>query len=366
MDHRAGTITFRRSPDAVIDGMLSFWFEAATGHARIGRIVSETEDTVTRRLIAVDFGELELAKRGRFNGWFYLYPSDLGTGYDNVVVETELGPAPAWKVPPSPDATGRHGGRWVIQVHGRAVMRAETIRAIPVFRDAGYTSLLISYRNDFEAPSSADGRYSLGDTEWRDVESAMEFAKNNGATSVVLMGWSMGGAAVLQATTRSHLAGLVAGIVLDSPVVDWVDTLDFQGRSMGLIRPLRLIVYRMMGAGWGRFFTGLRDPIDLRRLDFVERASELTVPILILHSDDDGYVPSTASRALARARPDIVTLETFHVARHTKLWNYDPERWTRAIRDWLSELEGVTLRSSRAPALSHGPGERSSRESAAG
>mgnify|MGYP006921769665 CR=1 FL=1 len=28
-------------------------------------------------------------------------------------------------------------------------------------------------------------------------------------------------------------------------------------------------------------------------------------------------------------------METFGVARHTKLWNYDEARWTRVIQDWV-------------------------------
>ena len=70
------------------------------------------------------------------------------------------------------------------------------------------------------------------------------------------------------------------------------------------------------------------------------------MPILILHSDDDGFVPSTASRALAVARPDIVTYEAFEIARHTKLWNYDRARWEGAMRSWLAR---------RADQLGHEP-----------
>lgn len=356
VDSAAGTITFSRSPDAMVDGRFSFWFSDATGHARIGPIRSATAHSVTRVLLRVDFGDIESATKGRFNGWFYLYPSDLGVEFDDVVVDTELGPAPAWLVRPEAPIADSGADPWVIQVHGRAVMRAETIRAIPVFRDEGYTSLLVSYRNDFEAPTSPDGRYSLGDTEWRDIDAALEFAKDHGATSVVLMGWSMGGAAALQAVSRSPLAGLVKGLVLDSPVIDWVDALDYQGRAKGIIRPIRSIVYSMISGDWGAPFTGLQDPIDLGRLDFVGRAEELSIPILILHSDDDGYVPSSASRALAEARPDIVTLEVFDTARHTKLWNYDPDRWTAVIRSWLRGLDAasVTARPSR-------PSERTGR-----
>ncbi len=70
----------------------------------------------------------------------------------------------------------------------------------------------------------------------------------------------------------------------------------------------------------------------------MRRATELEVPILLLHSVDDGYIPATASIALARVRPDIVTYEEFEVARHTKLWNYDEPRWTGAVAKWLRAL----------------------------
>ncbi len=341
VDVESGTVTFSRSADAVVPGRYSFWFSGAKGHARVGAILGETATSVTRKLLAVDFGDLAQAERGRFNGWFYRNPEEVGPAAEDVVIDTELGPAPAWLVRARPKDEA--SGRWAILVHGRAVMRAEAIRGIPVFRAAGYASLLISYRNDFEAPASQDGRYALGDTEWRDVDAAIEFALSNGARTVVLMGWSMGGATVLQTVTRSARADVVQGLVLDSPVVDWVTALDYQGRAMGLRGPLRRLVYAMLGGAWGRPFTGQHTPVELARLDFVRRAGELTVPILILHSDDDGYIPSTASRALAAARPDLVTLEVFDTARHTKLWNYDPERWDSAIAAWLARLAAGEL-----------------------
>ncbi len=327
------TITLSRSADATVPGRYSFWFDGGRGHARLGDIVDHDESSVTRRVLAVDFGDLTTARRGRFAGWFYLGPRELGVPYRNVEIASPVGPAPAWLIPAAEPTT-----TWAIQVHGRAVRRSEGLRAVPVFREAGYTSLLVSYRNDGDAPESDDGRYALGDTEWEDVESAMRYAVDHGARSVVLMGWSMGGATVLQAATRSSLASVVTGIVLESPVVDWVAALDYQGEEYRLPEPLRRGVLAMLGGGWARPLTGQSHPIDLARLDFVRRASELRVPILLLHSDDDGLVPASSSRALALARPDIVRYEPFSVARHTKLWNYDPDRWNAVIRSWLEEL----------------------------
>ena len=337
LGHTSTTITLSSALDSMTPGRYGLWFHGDTGHARVGEILSYTSTTVTRQFLGVDFGELDGAVRGRLSGWFYLNPGDLDLPYEDVAIETELGSAPAWLVP----AASPQSGLWMIGVHGRAVRRQEVLRALPVFRDAGYTSLLISYRNDGEAPRSADHRYALGDTEWRDVEAAMQFALDHGATSIVLMGWSMGGATVLQALTRSPLAEHVAGVVLESPVVDWVTALAYQGVANRLPRPLQRGVLRLLTQRWAGLLTGQAVPIDLGRLDLVARAQELAVPILLLHSDDDGFVPATASRALAVARPDIVTFEAFTTARHTKLWNYDADRWNGAIAHWLSKLPAL-------------------------
>lgn len=330
----AHTITLSATLDSLTPGRYSLWFTADSGHAKVGEILSFTTDTVTRELLGVDCGDLAGAHRGRFSGWFYLSPAELGFAWSDVSIETDLGPAPAWLIEPEETTD-----LWMIGVHGRAVRRQEALRAVPVFRKCGFNSLLISYRNDGDAPRSSDHRYALGDTEWRDVESAIAYALAHGAKRVVLMGWSMGGASVLQAITRSRHAACVDGVVLDSPVVDWVTALHFQGVLNRLPRVVQWGALTLLGSRWARLFTGQAAPIDLRRLDIVARASELTVPILLLHSVDDGFIPATASRALADARPDIVTFEEFVTARHTKLWNYDSSRWNSAISRWLGQLE---------------------------
>ena len=329
VDSAAGTVTLSSTLESRTPGSYGLWFAGDRGYARIGEVLGETLDSVVRRVESVESGDLVKATRARITGWYYRDPRELGFATENVELATEFGPAPAWLVPVEGST------RWVIQVHGRAVKREETIRGIPVFREHGFTSLLISYRNDGDAPASPDGRYALGDTEWRDVDAAMRYAIDHGATDIVLMGWSMGGATVLQALTRSEHAGLVRAVALDSPVVDWIVALRYQGGLRRLPDAVSDGALATIGHPWGGRLTGQSQPIDLARLDWVSRAGDLHVPILLMHSDDDVYIPSTASRALAVERPDIVTFEAFSVAGHTRLWNYDRARWNRAISSWL-------------------------------
>ncbi|SDS63719.1 alpha/beta hydrolase family protein [Microterricola viridarii] len=327
------TIVLAADNDTVVDGRYGLWFSADQGHARVGEVLRRSESTVTRRLLGVDFGQLALASEGRWSGWFYLGPWEFELPYENVTVPTPVGPAPAWWVPAAEPST-----RWVVQVHGRAVRRQECLRAIPVFHEAGMHSLIVSYRNDGEAPESRDGRYGLGDTEWQDVAAALRFAREHGARDIVLMGWSMGGAIAMQTALRAEERDLLRGIVLESPAVDWHDILHFQGAGYGLPRAVNSAAIQTISSPWGRAVTGLEQPIDFERLDMAVRSAELTLPILLMHSVDDGFVPIAGSRELAAARPDIVTFEEFARARHTKLWNYDPERWNGAIRSWLAAL----------------------------
>lgn len=330
LDAAAQTITLTRTPDTELPGRYGLFTVGSHEYLRLGSIVGGDDDTVTRKLLTHVAADGDLAPEAAFSGWYYDRPGDLHRPFRSVDIDTGVGPCPAWEFPAADDTDV-----WVIQVHGRGTTKAETLRAVPVFHDLGITSLVVSYRNDGEAPQSASGTYALGATEWRDVDAAIGYARRRGARHVVLMGWSMGGALALQAALESPHADVIAGLVLESPVVDWRTVLRFHGRLLRLPAPVIAVAQNAIASNWGATVLGSGEPIPLDRLDGVTRARELRHPILVLHSDDDGFVPSDASHALAAARPDLVTMETFQVARHTKLWNYDETRWVTAITDWV-------------------------------
>lgn len=325
------TVTLATNAETVAPGRYGLWAGGFDTHARLGEVLLADRRKVTRELLGVDFGELTTGP-ARLDGSFYAGPpaTALGIDLEDVNYEGPMGAMPAWQMR-VPDAT-----RWAVLVHGRGANRTECLRALPTLRDAAINALVISYRNDADAPRGGDGRYNLGLTEWADVEAAIGHVLAAGATDVQLFGWSMGGAAVLQTMDRSAHSEHVSRVVLDSPVVNWRNVLAFQAGLNRVPAPVGRLGQRLMRGPLHKGLLGLQEPIDLARADWVARAGELRTPILLIHSVDDDFVPFGPSGELAAARPDLVRLEEFQVARHCRSWNVDSERWERAVHTFCA------------------------------
>lgn len=338
----ADRVVLSATPDTVVPGRYGLWLDGGSGHARIGAVLSQDEESVTRVLERVEWGRLHPGP-ARFNQYYVAGdPTHAwGIAHDDVSVPAEVGELPTWLVPPPERGAGDgpvSEGTWAVLIHGRGATREECLRGVPVLHGLGITTLVPSYRNDRDAPGDARGRYHFGGTEWRDIESAVDWAVDHGARRVVLMGWSMGGAIALQVVARSRVAEQVEAVVLDAPVVDWGDVLDHTARVNHLPPPVGRLGRVMVRNRLLRRAVGLGEPVDLRTLNWVRRAKELATPVLLIHSEDDDVVPDGPSRALAAARPDLVTFAPWTTARHTKEWNVDPDLWDGVVSSFLRRV----------------------------
>ena len=200
---------------------------------------------------------------------------------------------------------------------------------LPIVGRAGLPSLVITYRNDEGTPEDPSGYYWYGITEWQDLEAAAQYALANGAADLVVVGYSMGGGIVANFLYQSPLADRVVGVILDSPMLDLGATLDLAAQNRNLPAFLTPVAKTI-----SRFRFG----IDWEALDYLPRADEISVPILLFHGGADDTVPVSTSEALAESRPDLVTYLLFKDAPHVGAWNVDSATYVAAVSEFIDRV----------------------------
>ncbi len=255
-----------------------------------------------------------------------LTPDELGLTWMEVDIPGELGLKPAWWVPSYDGASEISPNKWVIFVHGRGGDRVGSLDMLLPMHQAGFNSLVITYRNDLIAPNSPDGRDHLGATEWRDLEAAVHFATDMGAEEIVVFARSAGAAVTGQFLTRSLDAYVVDKVIFDNPVLDW-EPVFLNAAPKWLPRWVgRLVIWgnmRRIGARTKQF--NLVDYPPLHR-----------PPTLILQATADAVCPVSVPRRLIRMRPDnwnVVLYET--EGDHGGGRFVEPENYLAMVRAWL-------------------------------
>ncbi|WP_162795090.1 hypothetical protein [Nonomuraea lactucae] len=161
--YSGGRVTLRGGDDTAAPGVYGLTW--ADGNATLGPVVSARDGSVVREVERVRRGTLRPGVRAYLDRWMWGHEdprSALGLPYEKVAVRGELGDFPAWR-------TEGGSGTWVIAIHGRNANASEALRSVPVFHSLGMPVLGISYRNDAGAPAGEDGKFHLGESEWRDV-----------------------------------------------------------------------------------------------------------------------------------------------------------------------------------------------------
>jgi hypothetical protein len=149
------TVTLLASEDAAIDGpwtQAGIWgLEWDGGYAQVGAITVRGDHSATRQLLR-RWGDPPPGAAARLDS--FAFPGDpttsFGIPYRDVAYSAPIGNLSAWRV-------GEPAATWAILVHGKNSELREALRILPSLTNAGVTSMVISYRNDEWAPSTADG-----------------------------------------------------------------------------------------------------------------------------------------------------------------------------------------------------------------
>lgn len=213
-----------------------------------------------------------------------------------------------------------------IQMHGyRGNAYRDFCGGHYVARKMGHNTLVVDQR----AHGRSEGHtISFGIQERMDCLRWIRYAVNRfgSETPIFLVGVSMGAATVLMASDL-NLPENVVGIIADCPYSSPKEIIIKVCGDMKL--PGRLAYPFVVLAGL--VFGGFR----LWTSSAVESVKHAKTSILILHGEDDRFVPCDMSRKIRDANPGRVKLETFPDAGHALSCLEDPQRYEQAVRRFV-------------------------------
>lgn len=178
---------------------------------------------------------------------------------------------------------------------------------------------------------SGGSTITFGILERHDVLSWVNYAVDRFGpeTEILLYGVSMGAATVLMAADQPF-PGNVKGIIADCPYSNAMDIILHVGRSnplpQWLIRPFVILGARLFGG------------FDVLQWDAERAVKASRLPILIIHGEDDAFVPCAMSQPAALANPEMVERYTFPGADHALSYLTDPERYGKLVREFVRKV----------------------------
>lgn len=220
----------------------------------------------------------------------------------------------------------RDGAPLEIQCHGyRGCAVRELCGGNPIAARLGHNTLLIDQR----AHGESGGRViTFGIRERYDVLDWVEYARTRfGEIPIFLVGISMGGASVLMASGEP-LPPSVVGVIADCPYSDPGDIICSVIRMMHLKPALAFPLVRAAARLLGGF--------SLASCSAREAVTRASVPILLLHGEEDRLVPCDMSREIAAAAGGRATLHTFPGADHGGACMSDPPRYEGVIAEFCA------------------------------
>ncbi len=257
---------------------------------------------------------------------FPMDPADSGLGLESLTVPGPLGDYEAWLGPAD-------GPTWAIVVHGNSLSPADGLRMVPIFTQAGFPTMVATYRNDPGAPEDPSGKLRYGLTEWQDLEAMAAYALDQGSEGVVLDGYSMGGGVVMAFLQRSDLASEVRGVILDAPMLDFSATVDDNASRETL--PVGDLPLPSTLTAVAKLMAELRFDVDWPSLDYLADTSRYGPAFLVFHGTDDTTVPIATSRRFAQMLPEQVELVECEQAEHIGCWNLDPDEYADTVERFL-------------------------------
>ncbi|MFC0213152.1 alpha/beta hydrolase [Paenibacillus chartarius] len=256
-------------------------------------------------------------------------PSDMDLSYSCVRFPSRGGEETldGWWIPA---AAGTKPKATVIFSHGYAGNRLEeglpALALAAALVKADCNVLMYDFRNSGQSTGTLT---SVGYHEHKDVLGAVDWALQQGADRIVLLGFSMGATSSLLAAAKEPA---VAAVIADSP---FSHLTRYLRRNLPVWTRLPNFPFTPLILTILPLLTGTKpDEVDAEAA--VERIYPR--PVLFVHSERDGAIPSSNSAELAARHPDRFELWLTDDGTHVGSYRADPDAYTKRILAFLERV----------------------------
>ena len=192
----------------------------------------------------------------------------------------------------------------------------------------GQNALVVDQRSHGKSEGNA---ITFGVEERKDVLDWISYARSRFGedVTIILSGLSMGAATVLMATDLD-LPDNVIGVIADCPYSSPKAIIQKVCRDLHL--PAKLM-YPFIKLG-ARLFAHF----DLEESDAVSAVSHTQIPILLIHGEDDRFVPCDMSREIHKACASQIIFETIPGAGHGLSYLVAPGRYEEVTIQFIRRV----------------------------
>lgn len=269
-----------------------------------------------------------------------IYKVPKGEQYDKwnqrmVEISLIMNDAPCeWVSIAANDGTALHGRLYefypgapvILAFHGyRSMALRDCAGAFALSQKLGFNILAVDQRAHGRSGSNA---ITFGIRERHDCLKWAEFVRDRfgSETPIILSGISMGAATVLMASELDlpdNTVCILADCPYDSPAGIIRKVAQDEGYPAGLAMPVIRFGARILGK------------LDILESSASEAVRKAKIPILLLHGEDDRFVPCQMSKNIYESCRSIAQLHTFPDAGHGLCYIMYPRQYERICVEFL-------------------------------
>lgn len=213
----------------------------------------------------------------------------------------------------------------VILAHGYTWTRNGSLKYAQIFYKLGYTCLVYDQRGHGENKTDY---CTMGYFEGKDLNDIISWTqKEFPSLPIGLHGESMGGATVMMALKENPRLQFV---IEDCGYSSLYELIKYKLKQMHLIPALFIHT-----ADW---LLKISRGYHLKDVNPAEVVSKSNVPLLIIHGEDDEFVPTYMANKIHEARLDSSQVVIFKKADHALSYQTNPIRYEMIVRGFVEKI----------------------------